>query len=384
MRPARKLSADGICGDCSKDSQAEFMTCSQCLNRFHVINCDQNDNQCTQTQMNGWENVRARYPCFNYICDDCRENQSLKNDDILVNRLASMEENLLFLVKEIKSLKQIQSTSDNEVEVVRPSYADKVNKPAVIVIENKTGEEAEIQKSNMDKLKKAAVQSSASVLKTYQNGVHDTVLICNDESSKQKLLPHITNIFSDRKISTPASRLPTITIKEIESNISKAELLDAVQMQNRDCGLVDITEDNFNILFIKEVKSKSPRYPDTFLAVVRVSDQVRTLVKNAGNRIFVNAQSCKVEDRLFIRRCNKCQHFKHWHKECKSDYSVCGKCGEHHDTRTCESPTKKCINCATNGYNDLDHETSWRYCPSYLKEQERLEKTIPYYNSLNR
>ena len=381
MPPLRKLSADGVCGDCSKDSQTEFMTCSRCLIRFHVINCDKNDNQCTQTQMNGWENVRSRYPCFNYTCDDCRENQSLRNDDILVNRLASMEENLLFLVKEIKSLKQNPSSSGNQD--IRPSYADKVNKPAVIVIEGKTGEEAETQKINMDKLKKAAIQSSASVLKTYLNGVQDTVLICNDESSKQKLLPHVTKIFSDRKVSTPPSRLPTVTIKDIESNITKEELLDAVQMQNRDSGLTNITVDNFNILFIKEIKSKNPRYPDTFLAVVRVSDQVRTLLKTAGNRLFVKAQSCKVEDRLFVRRCNKCQLYKHWHKECKSDHSVCGKCGDHHDTRSCESPTKKCINCATNGYTDLDHETSWRNCPSYKKEQERLEKTIPYYNSKN-
>ena len=235
----------------------------------------------------------------------------------------------------------------------------------------------------MSKLTKAAVQSSASVLKTYQNGVDETVLVCQNESSKQKLLPHVNDIFPQQKVSTPLPRLPTVTIKDIETNISKDDLLEAVQKQNRDNGLPEVTAENFQIIFIKLVKSTNERFPDTYHAVVRVSDEIRNTFKVLGDRVYINLQSCRVVNRLFVRRCNKCQEFKHFHKECKAAHSTCGKCGEQHDTRACESDTRKCINCARHGHSQLSHETSWSRCPSYLREQEKLQKTIPYYDTKN-
>ena len=231
----------------------------------------------------------------------------------------------------------------------------------------------------MNKLRDAAVQSSVNVLKTYENRVQDTVLICRNESSKQKLMPHVSNIFSQHKVTTPPSRVPSITIKDIETKVTNAELLAAVQRQNSENGQVEVTERNFNILFIKEVKGFDGR-PDTYQAVVRVSDEIRDSLKSAGDRVFINLQSCRVSNRFFVRRCNKCQGFKHFHKECKSNVSVCGKCGGQHDTKDCTSDTIKCINCEKAGYSALNHETHWWKCPAFKKEQEKLEKTIPYYS----
>jgi hypothetical protein len=233
----------------------------------------------------------------------------------------------------------------------------------------------------MNKIKVAAVESSAAVIKTYTNGVGDTVLVCQNEASKQKLLPRVNEVFKENKVSTPQSRLPTITILDIGSELTKDELFRIIKEQNKDSG-INFTEDNFRILFIKTIKSHN-QYPDTYQAVVRVSEDVRDALEVAHNRICLELQSCKVVDRLFVRRCNKCQNYKHYHRECTSDINVCGKCGENHDTRNCRSPTVKCINCSKNEYDDTAHETSWRKCPSYLKEQQKLRKTIPYYDQKN-
>ena len=377
----RKLSGAGICGSCENDAQLEFMTCCRCMDRFHVRNCPEEDDQCTDTFFKGWPNILTRYPNFGYTCDDCQEKIKLNNEDILVNRLAVMEESIAFLVHEMKAMKE-NPTNASKDHPPPVTYADKVaNKPAVIVIEKKQDEDSQTHNTNMNKLKDAAVQSSAGVLRTYKNGVQNTVLVCRNESSKEKLLPHVATIFPQHKVSTPPSRLPTVTIRDIESEISKIQLLEVIQKQNRDNGLTEVTEDNFNILFIKKVKAFNHN-PETYQAVVRVSDQIRDTLKIAGDRVCINLQSCKVVDRLFVRRCNKCQEFKHFHRECKSEVSICGKCGEQHDTRQCASDITKCINCATNGHNH-DHETSWFKCPSYLKEQEKLQQTIPYYNTKN-
>ena len=281
---------------CEKDAQTEFMTCITCLDRFHVNNCEGED-QCTTTFLRGWPNILAKYPNFGYTCEDCLEKSKLNNGDILVNRLAVMEENIAFLVKEIKTMKQVPNTSNTINDTLPPpviSYAEKAaRKPAVIVIEKKQGEDAEMHNTNMNKLKDAAVQSSAGVLKTYQNGVESTVLVCKNESSKQKLMPHVGTIFPEHKVSTPPSRLPSITIKDIETNITKDELLQAIQKQNRDHEQVEVTQENFNILFIKQVKGFNNR-PDSYQAVVRVTDEIRDSLKAAGDRVFINLQSCPV------------------------------------------------------------------------------------------
>ena len=380
----RKLNAIGVCGSCENDAQAEFMTCVRCMERFHVNNCSaEQEVQCTATFLRSWPTVLANYPNFGYTCDECREKTKLCNEDILVNRLAVMEENIAYLVKEIKTIKLIPATTNETQPPAVTSYAAKAAvAPAIIVIEKKQGEDAETYNTNMNKLRDAAVQSSANVIKTYRNGVHDTVLICRNESSKKKLMPHVSNIFAQHKVSTPPSRVPTVTIKDIETKITNAELIAAVQRQNHDNGQVEVTATNFNILFIKEVKGFNGK-PVTYHAVVRVSDDIRDSLKSAGDRVFINLQSCRVSNRFFIRRCNKCQEFKHFHKECKSEVSVCGRCGEQHDTTDCTSDTVKCTNCARAGYTALNHETSWWNCPAFKKEQEKVEKTIPYFNSKN-
>ena len=375
----RKLTSAGTCSTCEKDAQAESMACARCLDRFHVLKCGKQDDQCTQTYLNNWANVQAKYPSFSYTCDSCREDIALKNEDILVNRLALMEENIAFLVQEIRSMKE------NAAAPVAPvSYAAAagkpavVEKPAVIVIENKPEENTESRTSKIKKLKDAAVQSSASVVKTYQNGVNETVLVCHNENSKNKLLPHVKNIFTDQKVSTPQSRMPTVTIRDMETELSKEDLLQVVKQQNIDNGLPEVNSHNFIVLFTKKVKSTNTRYPDTYSAAVRVSDEIRSALKSVGDRVYVDLKSCRVSNRLHVKRCNRCQQYKHYHKECKADV-CCGKCGENHDTRACTSDTKRCINCVKNNFTEVGHDTSYFKCPSYKKEQDKLEKTIPYY-----
>ena len=109
-KDSRKISSDGKCKDCDKDAQTEFMACVRCLHRYHVFGCESNDDQCTRTFLGNWPSVLSSYPNFGYTCDDCMENDKLKNEDILVNRLALMEENITFLVQEMKSMKQNSST----------------------------------------------------------------------------------------------------------------------------------------------------------------------------------------------------------------------------------------------------------------------------------
>ena len=71
------------------------MTCIKCLDRFHVHNCSaEEDDQCTSTFLKGWSVILAKYPNIAYTCDEGLEKTKLDNGDILVNRLAVMEDNI--------------------------------------------------------------------------------------------------------------------------------------------------------------------------------------------------------------------------------------------------------------------------------------------------
>ena len=67
---------------------------------------------------------------------------------------------------------------------------------------------------------------------------------------------------------------------------NKDELFDIIKAQNSSRG-IDITEENFKILFMKPHQKNVK----LFMAVVRVEDDLRDAITSAGNRIIVNSVS---------------------------------------------------------------------------------------------
>ena len=82
-------------------------------------------------------------------------------------------------------------------------------------------------------------------------------------------------------------------------------------------------------------------------------------------------------------RCNNCQHFGHFAKECSTpEEPVCGKCSENHRTDSCAKYERKCINCIRNGDEELDHSVTYHGCPAVMKQHE--EKKAKSLNSSGR
>ena len=92
----------------------------------------------------------------------------------------------------------------------------------------------------------------------------------------------------------------------------------------------------------------------------------------------------RVVDRFYIKRCNKCQDFGHYHGQCTND-PVCGYCGEKHESSTCplkdetDFSKHKCINCKKANLPFTGHSAFWSKCPAYEAEQKKLQSSIPYY-----
>ena len=103
-----------------------------------------------------------------------------------------------------------------------------------------------------------------------------------------------------------------------------------------------------------------------------------------GNRIFMELSSLRIVDRFYIKRCNRCQGFGHYAKDCSQD-QVCGYCcASDHSSSGCHKKVESknyysCINCKKSNRNSDGHSTHWMKCPTYLELQDKLKKGIPYY-----
>ncbi len=122
-------------------------------------------------------------------------------------------------------------------------------------------------------------------------------------------------------------------------------------------------------------------------AIIRVSDNVRHAINGCNNRLYFSMVSCRVYDQLYIKRCNKCQGFDHYAKNCSS-VVCCGLCGTiGHETHNCPHKDKsnkassyKCVNCSNSGKHTIDHPAYSSDCPSYRIKQEKLKASLSYYS----
>lgn len=370
LKDVNVLKPDGTCNRCSKNAQSENLRCFLCEERFHVIECTA-PKMCTPTFLKTtWPTLETLYPGITFICDLCRENKKMKDEHVMMDRFNKMEND----IREIKQL--IQNKPNNPQPPTKtPSYADRVaNKPVAIVIKpNEQAEEDQpVTVANMEEIKNIAIDKSAEVMSTYVNKQGNHVIICKNEKSKATLMPHLEQTFPSKTLHTPPPRCPTITIKEIHGDYDPTTLYNIIKQQNP---TIEVTPDSFKVIFTKEVYNE----PGTHYAVVRVADKVRDQIKANRDSLCIGMESCHIKDRFFARRCNRCQELGHFHGECKSERSVCGKCAKSHDTRSCEDTRYKCHNCSIDGRGNTGHPAYSPKCPVYIAAQEKVKEKISYY-----
>ena len=394
------LDAKGVCTKCNCKADAECMQCFGCNEYFHVINCPPGtkQNQVTKTFFDGWDNMMRHYKNIQYICDACHQDKKFKNEIIVSNRMCVMEEEISDVKKQvnqgfneirdmIKNMSQSSASSSQSSSVPLnipdgPAWSDIVTGKAtskstssvVVIKKKKNGPPADI-----NQVREAAISTNAAISKTYHNNSGDTVVVLENNTSKEAILPVLEREIDQDCFSVVPikERLPTITIVNIDQEYNKERLLELVKNQNTArFGDLDVNEENFKIIYMK----KQFKNPDLFKAIVRVSCEIRSALEKSGDHINIGLSSCAVFDDFFIRRCNKCQGFNHWKNECHNDIPVmCGKCGEKHDTRSCKSSVTKCCNCMRAGFTDINHEASSLQCQAYKEAQKRLHDTINYY-----
>ena len=126
-----------------------------------------------------------------------------------------------------------------------------------------------------------------------------------------------------------------------------------------------------------------------YTVVLRVSPDIRTVIKNMKHKLHMGVSVHNIVDRFHVKRCYRCQGLWHYENKCPTtNHLVCGFCAKDHRSDDCPDKNKphthhKCINCSGEGLEASGHPAFWTKCPVYLAAQNKMKKTIAYDYDLN-
>ena len=144
--------------------------------------------------------MNNNYPNIQYVCDACKVDKQTKKDITVSNRICVLEDELKG-IKEVM-MDKFQGLEDTMKKMVEtkvepaaagsnkdypalPIFSDKVSKGVIVIKKKKNGPSAD-----MDAIYRAAVNTNAAVSKAYNNNAGDTVVVLEDEKSKQSMQFH--------------------------------------------------------------------------------------------------------------------------------------------------------------------------------------------------
>ena len=237
---------------------------------------------------------------------------------------------------------------------------------------------------DMDKIKQIVVANGIPVnsIKVSQKG--ETFVNLPNLPSRDKLTPLLQTEESFHEVVNVKSKLPTISLLRVTEAISPQEIKDCLYKQNINIKTLMDAKSHLSVIFTKP-PGENQEYHQV---AIRVSPEIRKSIAAYGNTVHIKGNRYRVDDRFYIKRCNRCQQFHHYADKCDLNTpEICGFCTEHHKSNDCPIRTEdhrehQCINCKVANMEFKGHPTFWRKCPSYMAQQLKLKNSISY-NYLN-
>ena len=384
-----KLDQTGLCNLCKEVPHAnEKVQCTICKNYYHAScpSLKHEDRAAAKTFVNLFNQVSTKSN-FIFLCDSCLTSFELtlvgsdsQRVNALENKIANMESQLGDIKDLLTNKQETQQTVKSQTG---NAWIDKENwskvkappSPAVLVI-SKSSNEAK-NKENIEFIEQKIVENNIPLQDTYKNKNGDLCMLLDSKESRDNL----NNLVAGNdEISTksPKEKHQIVSIVGLPKSYSIPEVTKMIINQNsfiKRFATNNSLEDHFKANFIKPLKNN----PEKFQVYASVSPTLREGLKLNSNKVTLGLSSCRVYDQHHVRRCNTCQNFGHFSRNCTSLTSVCAKCAGNHSTVECRSTVKKCVNCAKTGNTQMNHYAYDNNCPSYRAEVRKKQN-----NDLNR
>jgi len=395
---------DGKCNVCESDKKQETVSCLLCEKQFHMINCAENENaDCLPTSafnhihkaINKTGKYATRPGNFRFICNTCTTkvekiktcttNDNIQILDSKVNTLA----NDISVIKKLLS-KTTEGNSTSHEPTASQQAANQATHGGNVWTNNeqvnKMKSHLVISKDAKCDLNDPAISinsCSAQIHNKYPDKNGNTVIVCGSPKSRDALKQHILDKgVNPDKLMEPKPRYPTISVVGLPTEMEIEELRSKLLFKNPQLDQVCTNEHAvFDIVSVKSLRKNT----SVFQAFVRVSDDVRAVIKSNGDKLFLGWQALPVYDHLYIKRCNKCQGYNHYHRDCKNT-QCCGLCASsNHQYINCPHKDKaatdkasffSCINCKNANKPDTAHPAYSSMCSMYRYEQTLLKKSL--------
>ena len=426
----RMLDADGICRNCSSDTNGEVVCCYECKGNFHAT-CYEvknsrrvyfTDNVCSLSFLKSFNtNTESKQKSkrsgnFLFHCDSCVTLENLRNAADLKTHVHTLETKMSKLDADIDTIKNLllnpatlhglsmtagnSSTSPtlspvNSIpetgvpnDVTKNPWCDsnrveKLRHPASVIVSS-AGENVPLSD-----LKTIITENNIFVNNTFENKAGEIVITTSSQADRTKLVHSISEKFPQSNLKQPLTKLPTISISGIRDEIEPDDLYATIMKLYPDIKSLIDSGETFSVLSVRKQRNHQTEKP-MFQASVRVSNAIRKLIENRDNFLSIGLYRCKVYDHFYIKRCNKCQKFGHYSAQCKAPSHVCAHCTGDHDTNSCtnkgtQSFQPSCANCKNSKRSDQQytHSATDRSCPAYISEQHKLKHSISYYTQKN-
>ena len=164
-------------------------------------------------------------------------------------------------------------------------------------------------------IERVLLENEISLAESRQSKEGDLVLTCETAAARDELQNLVQTASRDITMSAPKTKQQSITIVGLPNDYSKEEAMRCIISQNefiKQFSVLNKIDDHINILVIKPLRNNSA----VFQVFASVSSVLREGLKYHKDKIVIGLMSCKIYDRQQVMRCNNCQHFGHFAKNC--------------------------------------------------------------------
>ena len=336
-----------------------------------------------------------------WLCDSCRsvgivsknsydellrQNENLtasiksltenKSEELLheMNTLSSTVANLTSVVSAISTTSN-STPSDNSNLRSGVSYAA-ATKPKNLLTIRATEEGC---KASDKKLHVAEALKSLPVVDSKFQPNGNMVMNFSDTQTRDSAASAIESSVKDvqvKKVGKIQPKIMLLNVMDQEENIDvdhREQLIATLKEKNQFLNTISDIDSKITFLFSKPAAKVNTKH-----VFLKISPELRNLIHNNGDKLFLNYASYQIRDRYHVRICAHCQHFGHQENDCKhrQEPPVCGKCSGNHSTKTCQVNdlnSFKCISCSRNKQTHTGHRVGDKNCPSLQTEQKQVQ-----------
>ena len=396
------------CSSCKlKVADHQCLKCHKCDVIYHAV-CnaapDKESLICNSTFLTTYLKPSTKEN-FTWICDKCKTSEEAEEVATVRQLIKAMEVShngqISLLTGLVKALSEKIDTlttanqsdtapvSNNTVWDDREQIQKKMTVKSALVVKA----EGDGNNVNLNAVKKLVTSEGIPVDSVIESTNGETYINLPDVESRDRISQLLEEKHGANPVVKLNSKFPSVAImgvtarhmiNENNEEMTPEDIEESIYSQNKSIAQRIDNGSELKVVFVR----KPPHGKKFYNVVVRVSPDIRVLLKNRRNKIHIGVSVHRIVDRFHVRRCNRCQDLGHYADKCDSEHVVCGFCAKEHKSDDCPDKHKdhrhhKCINCSGAGIDASGHPAFWTKCPTYVAAQEKMKKTISYDYDLN-